>query len=67
MSIVSALTMDMIYKLKSTVTGAMPGNPVTREFDIIRHVASAGPGLMWKIFDGCKKSTKEVLRKRLIY
>ncbi|XP_064634954.1 SCY1-like protein 2 [Lineus longissimus] len=52
-------TMDMLFKIKSTVSGALPGNPVTREFDVGRHVASAGPGLLWKVFDGYKKSTKE--------
>ena len=52
--------MDMLNRLKSTVTGALPGNPVTREFDILSHKASAGPGLLWKVFDGVKRTTKQV-------
>ena len=52
--------MDYFHKLKSTETGVLPGNAVTREFDVTRHVASAGPGLLWKVYDGVKKSTKEV-------
>lgn len=59
--------MDVINKLRSTVTSVsnslstvLPGNPVTREYEVVRHIASAGPGLLWKIFQGVKKSTKEV-------
>ena len=49
----------------------MPGNPVTRDFEVNEHVASGGPGLLWKIYSGSKKSTKEpaavfVLEKRLL-
>ncbi|XP_074660657.1 SCY1-like protein 2 isoform X2 [Tubulanus polymorphus] len=51
--------MDMIYKIKNTVSGALPGNPVTREFDVGNHVASAGPGCLWKIYDAMKKTTKQ--------
>ncbi|KAG1701411.1 SCY1-like protein 2 [Nymphon striatum] len=58
--------MDVINKLRNTVSSVsnslstvLPGNPVTREYEIIRHIASAGPGLLWKVFQGIKKSTKE--------
>ncbi|XP_069485462.1 SCY1-like protein 2 isoform X2 [Ambystoma mexicanum] len=57
---------SMLNKLKSTVTkvtadvtSAVMGNPVTREFDVGRHVASGGNGLAWKIYHGIKKSTKQ--------
>ncbi|XP_054844268.1 SCY1-like protein 2 [Eublepharis macularius] len=57
---------SMLNKLKSTVTkvtadvtSAVMGNPVTREFDVGRHIASGGSGLAWKIFNGTKKSTKQ--------
>jgi len=50
-------------KLKNTVSttvsqlsGVLPGNPVTREFEATRHIASAGPGLLWKVYEGHKKS-----------
>ncbi|KAE8615048.1 hypothetical protein XENTR_v10008391 [Xenopus tropicalis] len=57
---------SMLNKLKSTVTkvtadvtSAVMGNPVTREFDVGKHIASGGNGLAWKIFNGTKKSTKQ--------
>lgn len=57
---------SMLSKLKSTVTkvtadvtGAVMGNPVTREFEVGKHIASAGPGLVWKVYHGIKKSTKQ--------
>jgi SCY1-like protein 2 len=28
----------------SQLSGVLPGNPVTREFDATTHIASAGPG-----------------------
>lgn len=28
----------------SQLSGVLPGNPVTREFDAAAHIASAGPG-----------------------
>lgn len=53
----------------SQLSGVLPGNPVTREFDAACHIASSGPGLLWKIYKGYKKSTKQeaaifVLEKR---
>lgn len=43
----------------SQLSSVLPGNPVTREFDATSHIASAGPGLQWKIYKGSKKSTKQ--------
>lgn len=43
----------------SQLSVVLPGNPVTREFDATSHIASAGPGLMWKIYSGSKFSTKQ--------
>ncbi|XP_071453052.1 SCY1-like protein 2 [Hetaerina americana] len=69
--------MDVFNKFYSSVSntvsqlsGVLPGNPVTREFEITNHVASAGPGLLWKVYSGYKKSTKQeasifLLEKRL--
>ncbi|KDR18011.1 hypothetical protein L798_07802, partial [Zootermopsis nevadensis] len=58
--------MDVLNKLCSTVSSTvsqlssvLPGNPVTREFEATCHIASAGPGLLWKIYQGYKKSTKQ--------
>ncbi|KAJ3612211.1 hypothetical protein NHX12_020487 [Muraenolepis orangiensis] len=55
---------SMLNKLKSTVTkvtadvtSAVMGNPVTREFEVGRHIASGGPGLCWRIYNGTKKDS----------
>ncbi|XP_076234556.1 SCY1-like protein 2 [Calliopsis andreniformis] len=55
----------------SQLSNVLPGNPVTREFEVIAHIASAGPGLLWKIYSGYKKSTKQeaaifVFEKRVL-
>ncbi|XP_072311198.1 SCY1-like protein 2 [Eucyclogobius newberryi] len=57
---------SMLNKLKSTVTkvtadvtSAVMGNPVTREFEVGRHIASGGPCMCWRIYNGIKKSTKQ--------
>ena len=47
--------MSFFDKIKSAVMG----NPVTREFELGRHVASAGPGLLWKVHSGVKKSSRQ--------
>ncbi|XP_066275776.1 SCY1-like protein 2 [Branchiostoma lanceolatum] len=58
--------MEMLKKLQSTVQSTVSsaassvlGNPVTREFEIRNHVASGGPGCLWKIYNGIKKTTKQ--------
>ncbi|XP_032671770.1 SCY1-like protein 2 [Odontomachus brunneus] len=55
----------------SQLSSVLPGNPVTREFEATAHVASAGPGLLWKVYSGYKKSTKQeaaifVFEKRML-
>ena len=55
----------------SQLSNVLPGNPVTREFEVTAHIASAGPGLLWKIYSGYKKSTKQeaaifVFEKRIL-
>ena len=47
--------MSLFGKLKSAVMG----NPVTREFELGKHIASAGPGLLWKVHTGVKKTSKQ--------
>lgn len=44
--------MDVLNKFRSTVTNTMsqlstvlPGNPVTREYEATKHIASAGVGV----------------------
>ena len=48
--------MSLFGRIKSAVVG----NPVTKEYELGRHVASAGPGLMWKVYHAVKKSTRQV-------
>ena len=55
----------------SQLSSVLPGNPVTREFEATAHIASAGPGLLWKVYAGYKKSTRQeaaifVFEKRLL-
>lgn len=40
--------------------GALIGNPLTKDFDVGRHVASFGPNLAWKIYEGKKRTTGQV-------
>lgn len=54
--LVSLPDMDVFNKLKSTVTSTvnqissvLPGNPVTREYDITGHIGSAGQGMLFKL------------------
>jgi SCY1-like protein 2 len=55
----------------SQLSNVLPGNPVTREFEASAYICSAGPGLLWKVYSGFKKSTKQkaaifVFEKRLL-
>lgn len=58
--------MDVINKFYSTVhttvsqlSGVLPGNNVTREYEVLDQVCTAGVGLLWKVYNGYKKSTKQ--------
>lgn len=58
--------MDVINKFRSTVTNTMsqlstvlPGNPVTREYEATKHIASAGVGV-YKYFV-FRKITKVII------
>ena len=52
----SSAAMSFFGKIKSAVMG----NPVTRDYEVGKQVASAGPGLMWKVHQAVKKSTRQV-------
>ncbi|KAL5274330.1 SCYL2 family protein [Megaselia abdita] len=43
----------------SQLSGVLPGNPVTREFEATALIGTAGLGLLWKVYSGFKKSTKQ--------
>ncbi|CAK5088447.1 unnamed protein product [Meloidogyne enterolobii] len=62
--------MDYLQKIRSSVAAqvhsvaaqvnlALPGNPILREYTVGQQVASAGPGLCWKIFSATRNSTKQ--------
>lgn len=52
-------TVGTMYQVTSNLSTALPGNPLTREYELVRQVGSAGPGLVFKIYEAVKKSTKE--------
>lgn len=52
----SGSAMSFLGKIKSAVMG----NPVTRDYEVGKQVGSAGPGLLWKVHQAVKKSTKQV-------
>lgn len=61
----------VINRLRNTVSSALPGNPVLREFDLENQVGSSGPGFLWKLYSATKKSSKEpatvwILEKKLV-
>jgi hypothetical protein len=49
-----------VHSVAAQVNLALPGNPVFREYTVGQQLASAGPGLCWKIFSATKNSTKQV-------
>lgn len=52
--------MQMFDRLKKTVSSTVNsviGNPVCREYEVGAQMGSCGPGCLWKIYDGRKKST----------
>ncbi|XP_064601195.1 SCY1-like protein 2 [Liolophura sinensis] len=51
--------MDVLNKLKSAVSSALPGIPLAKDFEMLGQTGSAGPGLLWKIHDGMKRTTKQ--------
>ena len=56
---VATTVVDTVYSVENITKNVLPGNPVTRDYEITRHVGSAGPGLLWKLYSGYKKSTKQ--------
>ncbi|XP_023930039.1 SCY1-like protein 2 isoform X3 [Lingula anatina] len=50
--------MEVFSMIKNAVIGDGT-NPITQHFDIGRHVASAGPEMVWKIYDAVRKSDQK--------
>ena len=40
--------------------GSLIGNPLTKDYEVGKHVASFGPNLTWKIYEGRRKTTGQV-------
>jgi hypothetical protein len=45
-STLSTTVESTVFSTVSTITNALPGNPVTRDFEVFEHVASGGPGIL---------------------
>ena len=60
LSIPQCLGETWVMSLFGRIKSAVVGNPVTKEYELGRHIASAGPGLMWKVYSAAKKSTRQV-------
>ncbi|KAK4470494.1 hypothetical protein MN116_005622 [Schistosoma mekongi] len=64
--------MDAVFnKLKTKVSGALPGNPLTREYDIEKQIGQSGLGLLWKLYSAKKRSTHQeatiwIMEKKLL-
>jgi SCY1-like protein 2 len=43
--------------LGQLINGVIPGNPVTREYEIKEKTGTAGPSLLWVIYSAVKKSS----------
>lgn len=50
----------VLNKLKNKVSTVLPGNPLTREYEIGKLLGCAGPGMLWKLYAAKKKSTQQV-------
>lgn len=54
---------NMFSKFKSgpiVPQNPIDNNPITQHFEIGKQTASAGPELVWRIFEACKKSDGKV-------
>lgn len=54
---VSSALQDTVYNTGQLINGVIPGNPVTREYEIKQRSGSAGPNLLWTIYTAVKKSS----------
>ena len=67
LSIPQCLGESWVMSLFGRIKSAVVGNPVTKEYELGRHIASAGPGLMWKVYSAAKKSTRQVCKYTYMY
>lgn len=50
---------DTAHGGQKMLKDVLPGNLVTREFELVKPLGSAGPGLLWRIYGAIKRSTKQ--------
>src|SRR5215469_11059924 len=54
-----------VYSVAGNISTALPGNNVTKEYEIcqyggrLQYLGCTGPGGVWKIYAGVKKSTRQ--------
>ena len=49
-NVVSSSVSSTVFSTISTVKDVLPGNPVTRDFEVGEHIASGGPGRITERF-----------------
>ena len=59
-SAVSSTVSSTVFSTISTVKDVLPGNPVTRDFEVGEHIASGGPGKKNRIRYHYKCSNKSI-------
>ena len=42
------------------IKAAVKGNAVLKEYEVGQQIASAGPGLLWRVCKGVKRTTRKV-------
>jgi len=57
--------MEMLLMIKQGLVAPDSINPITEYFSIGRLVSSAGPDMVWKIYDATRISDKKVVLIRL--
>ena len=57
-SAVSSSVSSTVFSTISTVKDVLPGNPVTRDFEVGEHIASGGPGKEYLMHERTPKSLR---------
>lgn len=63
--------MDVLNRIKYQVTNVLPGNPITKDFEILNLSCVCGPGFLWKVYDAKIRSSKQdasvwIFEKKLV-
>ena len=52
--------MELLGMFKHTLIPSEGVNPITKHFTLVKHTSSAGPEMIWKIYDAIRLSDKKV-------